>query len=120
MNALCAVELDVIQGEAKSSVRRVAKYFRLSVQDREDLAQELLLDLLRRLRFFDASRGTLGAFSGIVTRRHSSRIARRLRRDTSTVNFVSFDAAPDLIVHVESKEASVRSTCLAISQALRS
>lgn len=53
----------------------------LPPSDHEDLRQELLLDLTRRLKRFDARRGEVGAFARVVLRNQSARIADRVSRE---------------------------------------
>ena len=57
---------------------------RLPRADLDDLRQDLLVDLIRRLPAFDARRGSIGAFAGIVLRNQASRIATRLRERRAT------------------------------------
>src|SRR5439155_119709 len=49
--------------------------------DHEDLRQNILLDLLLRLKAFDPVRGSLGAFAGKIAAHHASRLAYRIRRE---------------------------------------
>lgn len=53
----------------------------LPPSDHEDLRQELLLDLTRRLKRFDARRGEVGALAKVVLRNQSARIADRVSRE---------------------------------------
>ena len=68
---------------------------RLPRTDLDDLRQDLLLDLIRRLPAFDARRGSIGAFAGIILRNQASRIATRLRRERRATggDLLSLDAA---------------------------
>jgi RNA polymerase sigma-70 factor (ECF subfamily) len=52
----------------------------MPICEREDLGQDLLVDLLRRLPAYDPARGSIGAFANIVLRNQSSRIAMRHHR----------------------------------------
>ena len=47
----------------------------MPLREREDLGQDLLVDLLRRLPAYNPSRGSIDAFANIVLRNRSSRIA---------------------------------------------
>lgn len=67
----------IIRREAWRALRRRG----LPAQEREDVEQELLLDLLQRLPAFDAARGSLEAFATVCARHHAVRCAERLRRD---------------------------------------
>jgi len=53
----------------------------LPPHEREDLAQDLLLDLLCRLPAFDPERGTLGAFAATVLGNCTCRITARVKRE---------------------------------------
>jgi RNA polymerase sigma-70 factor (ECF subfamily) len=67
--------------EADAAAARLRRRLRLPRADLDDLRQDLLLDLIRRLPAFDARRGSIGAFAGIILRNQASRIAMRLRRE---------------------------------------
>jgi RNA polymerase sigma-70 factor (ECF subfamily) len=67
--------------EADAAAARLRRRLRLPRADLDDLRQDLLVDLIRRLPAFDARRGSIGAFAGIVLRNHASRIAARLARE---------------------------------------
>lgn len=73
-------DIETIIREADAAARRLRRRLRLPVCEREDLSQELLIDLLRRLPAYDPSRGSIGAYAGIVLRNQSSRIAMRHHR----------------------------------------
>jgi DNA-directed RNA polymerase specialized sigma24 family protein len=73
--------VETITNEAKAAAWRLQRKLGLPACDREDLAQDLLIDLLRRLPAYDPARGNLGAFAGLILRNQSSRIAMRLRRE---------------------------------------
>lgn len=74
-------DIETIIFEAGSAARRLRRRLGLPACDREDLGQDLLIDLLRRLPAFDPARGSLGAFAGLVLRNQSSRIAIRMMRE---------------------------------------
>lgn len=69
-----------ITTEAEAAARRLQRRLGLPACDREDLVQDLLIDLLRRLPAYDPARGSLGAFAGLILRNQSSRIAMRVMR----------------------------------------
>jgi len=77
-------DIETIISEADSAARRLWRRLGLPACDREDLGQDLLIDLLRRLPAFDPARGSLGAFAGLVLRNQSSRIAIRIMRERRT------------------------------------
>lgn len=70
-------DIETIIREADAAARRLRRRLQLQTCDREDLGQDLLVDLLRRLPAFDPSRGSIGAFAGLILRNQSSRIARQ-------------------------------------------
>ena len=74
-------DLVTILDEADAAAARLRRRVRLPRADLDDLRQDLLLDLIRRLPAFDARRGSIGAFAGIVLRNQASRIAARIRRE---------------------------------------
>ena len=73
-------DIETIIHEADAAARRLRRKLNLPHCDREDLGQDLLVDLLRRLPARDPARGTIGAFANIVLRNQSSRIAIRHHR----------------------------------------
>ena len=73
-------DIETIIHEADAVARRLRRKLCLPVCEREDLGQDLLVDLLRRLPAYDPSRGSIGAFANIVLRNQSSRIAMRHHR----------------------------------------
>src|SRR5690606_5810119 len=73
-------DIETIIREADAAAQRLLHKLCLPLCEREDLGQDLLVDLLRRLPAYDASRGTIGAFANIVLRNQSSRIAMRHHR----------------------------------------
>lgn len=70
-------DIETIIREADTAARRLRRRLQLQSCDREDLGQDLLADLLRRLSAYDPSRGSIGAFAGLILRNQSSRIAIR-------------------------------------------
>ena len=78
---LSKADLVTILDRADTAAARLRRRLRLPRTDQDDLRQDLLLDLIRRLPAFDARRGTIGAFAGIVLRNQSARIAARIVRD---------------------------------------
>jgi RNA polymerase sigma-70 factor (ECF subfamily) len=76
-----AAELAIIQGEAEAAARRLARRLNLSPDARCDICQELLADLLARLRHFNPTRGTLGAFAGRIVANQACCIAKRILRE---------------------------------------
>ena len=87
-------DLVTLLEEADAAASRLWRRVRLPRADLDDLRQDLLLDLIRRLPAFDVRRGTMGAFAGIVLRNQASRIATRIRgeRKASGGQPLSLDA----------------------------
>lgn len=73
-------DIETIIREADAAAQLLRRKLCLPVYEREDLGQDLLVDLLRRLPAYDPSRGSIGAFANIVLRNQSSRIAMRHHR----------------------------------------
>ena len=86
--------LACILAEADVAARRLHRRLCLPTADLDDLRQDLLIDLICRLPAFEASRGSIGAFAGIVLRNQSSRIALKHHRDRCSRGgaLVSLDA----------------------------
>ncbi len=74
-------ELEIIQREANAAAQRLARRLNLSADARCDVCQELLADLLARLRHYDPVRGTLGAFAGRIVANQACCIAKRILRE---------------------------------------
>ena len=74
-------DLATILDEADTAAARLRRRLGLRRADLDDLRQDLLLDLIQRLPAFDATRGSIGAFAGIVLRNQSCRIAARVIRE---------------------------------------
>lgn len=73
-------DIETIIREADAAARRLRRKLCMPICEREDLGQDLLVDLLRRLPAYDPARGSIGAFANIVLRNQSSRIAMRHHR----------------------------------------
>ncbi|MDJ0391071.1 sigma factor [Roseomonas sp. E05] len=67
--------------DADRMARRTVRSGRLPTADREDLRQDLLLDLLRRLRHYDPARGSLGAFAQVCFQHRAARAVSAHRRE---------------------------------------
>ena len=74
-------DLVTILDEADVASVRLRRRLGLPRVNLDDLRQDLLLDLIRRLPAFDVRRGSIGAFAGLVLRNQSSRIAARVARE---------------------------------------
>ncbi|MBB5220100.1 RNA polymerase sigma-70 factor (ECF subfamily) [Amaricoccus macauensis] len=73
-------DIEAIIREADAAGQRLRRKLCMPICEREDLGQDLLVDLLRRLPAYDPSRGSIGAFANIVLSNQSSRIAIRHHR----------------------------------------
>ena len=67
--------------EADVAAARLRRRLRPAACDHDDLRQELLVDLIRRLPAYDPARGSLGAFANVVLRNQATRIAARVMRE---------------------------------------
>ena len=73
--------IQTILSEAQAAAKRLHRRLGPASPGQEDLCQDLLIDLLRRLPAFDPKRGSLGAFSGLILRNQASRIAMRTMKE---------------------------------------
>lgn len=73
--------LDLAIRLADIAATRLVRQLRLPAHDREDLRQDLLVDLVARLRSFDPRRGAPGTFIATVIAHRAGRLARRICRD---------------------------------------
>lgn len=78
---------------ATTRAYQMATRFGLSRADREDLHQELMLDLLERAEQFDPGKGSPGTFTGMVSQHRASEFLCQLTKDRSRLSFCSGDAA---------------------------
>jgi RNA polymerase sigma-70 factor (ECF subfamily) len=73
----------------------MAARFGLSPADREDLQQELILDLLEHQDKFDPAKGSAGTFTGMVSKHRSVEFLDRLMKDRSRLAFIGHLDAND-------------------------
>ncbi len=87
-------DLNLLLAEADAAARRLRRTLRLPHGELADLRQDLLVDLIARLRGFDPQRGSLGAFANTVLRHRSAEITDRVLRDRRLIGEhpVSLDA----------------------------
>ena len=90
---LSLADLDVVHPLAERQARRLCRSLRRSIHEREDITQDLLLDLLARLPSFDPTRGALAAFATVCFQHRASRLATRLRRERRERHEASLDDA---------------------------
>ena len=74
-------DLQILLHEADITARRLVRQLRLPRADLDDVRQDLLVDLIARLPAYDAVRGTLGAFAGVILTNRVTRIANKVKRD---------------------------------------
>jgi RNA polymerase sigma factor (sigma-70 family) len=73
-----------------------AARFDLSQADREDLYQELILDLLERADRFDPAKGSAGTFTGLVSLNCANDFLARMKKDRERLLFcMDYAAAND-------------------------
>lgn len=77
---ISSADLAVLRREAELTARRLMRRMDLPAQERDDLHQDLLLGLFRRLKDFDPRRGSLAAFAAVVARHGATLILARQRR----------------------------------------
>lgn len=84
-------EVALLQREADRAAARLVRAFRLPAHERDDLRQDLLVDLISRIKDYDPARGCLGAFTATVVAHRTARLARRICRDRAVFAPVSLD-----------------------------
>jgi RNA polymerase sigma-70 factor (ECF subfamily) len=89
---LHSAETTALLRQADREARRVCRLAGLPAQDQEDVRQDLLLDLLGRLRSYDPKRGTLGAFAQVCFGHRTGRLTARSRRERAHRHPLAFDA----------------------------
>jgi DNA-directed RNA polymerase specialized sigma24 family protein len=77
-------QLRTMMASAAYHARRVARTMRLGDAEREDVEQDILLALLERRRFFDASRGAWSSFAERVARQVAQGLADAIGADRRT------------------------------------
>jgi len=88
---LSAEALQALDRDADRHALRIVRVCRIPQREREDLRQELLTELLRRLKHFDPDRGSLGGFASVCFSHHAARLIERILRGR-TAMAVSLDA----------------------------
>jgi DNA-directed RNA polymerase specialized sigma24 family protein len=92
--SISTTDICVLLREANAASRRLVRGLGLPNHDHEDLRQDLLVDLIARLKWFSPDRGSLGAFAGTVSRHRTLRLANRIYRER-TVFAPACDRSPD-------------------------
>jgi DNA-directed RNA polymerase specialized sigma24 family protein len=76
---------------ADAAAAGLCRTLRLPTEDREDLRQELLVDLLARVPAYDPGRGPFAAFARVCIRHAAGRLAARIRRERAERHPVGLD-----------------------------
>ena len=76
-NTFCQAILNA----AAVRTHQTATRFGLSIADREDLYQALVLDLLERARLFEPSKGSAHTFAAVVAKHRAIDFLKRLKKD---------------------------------------
>jgi RNA polymerase sigma-70 factor (ECF subfamily) len=84
-------DLEILLHEADVAARRLSRQLGLCCDDLADLRQDLLTDLISRIKDFDPTRGSLGAFAGTVVAHRAARLAARIRRERAVFAPFSLD-----------------------------
>ncbi len=87
--SISPMDLRVLLREATTAARGLVRRLGLPSHEQEDLRQELLVDLIARLKWFDPSRGTLSAFASVIIRHRAGRLGKRLNRERAIFASVS-------------------------------
>ncbi|MFI0848875.1 sigma factor [Mesorhizobium sp. IMUNJ 23232] len=66
--------------EAELVAARLVRRMRLPPHEKEDIAQDLLVDFIARLKHFKPDRGSPGAFAGTTMKHCAARLANRIAR----------------------------------------
>lgn len=75
---LSSTEQSLLLKEADAATARLRWRLRLTPEAAEDVRQDLLLDLVRRMATYDPARGPIGPFAGRILRNRGSEIAAAL------------------------------------------
>ena len=81
--------LDAALAAAATRTYRLAARLRLPRADREDMQQELLLDLLERAPGFDPQRACANTFTGVVSQHRAVEVLDALMKDRARMCFFS-------------------------------
>lgn len=73
---------------AATRTYRLAVRFGLTPAEREDIHQDLILNLLEHADQFDPAKGSVNTFTGMVSRHRSVELLDRLMKDRSRLTFV--------------------------------
>jgi RNA polymerase sigma-70 factor (ECF subfamily) len=80
-SSISPMDLCVLLREATMAAGGLVRRLGLPGHEQEDLRQELLVDLISRLKWFDPARGTLSAFASVILRHRAGRVGKRINRE---------------------------------------
>jgi DNA-directed RNA polymerase specialized sigma24 family protein len=86
---------------AKTRTYRAAVSAGLSPADREDLYQEILLDLLERETQFNPARGSAGTFTGLVSEHRTAEFLNARKADRERLSFAAGEDFDFLVVGMD-------------------
>ena len=89
--SLTLADLHRLRPILRRESRRTLRLARLPGHDREDVEQDMVLDLLARLGTFDPERGSLEAFATVCFRHRGYRLAQQAQRDRQRLHLTGFD-----------------------------
>lgn len=84
---------DAVKNAAATRTYRMAVRFGLPAADREDIQQELILDMLERAHHFDPAKGSAGTFTGMVSEHRATELLDKLMKDRRRLSFGSSPTA---------------------------
>lgn len=96
---------DAIKNAAATRTYRMAVRFGLPAAEREDIQQELILDMLERADQFDPTKGSAGTFTGVVSEHRATELLDALMKDRQRLSFGSNPTAANDPDFNESGEA---------------
>lgn len=80
-------ELNAALVDARRIAQRLASRAG-TLEDVDDIAQDLLLELLSRLKYFRQSRGSFGSFANVVMHHGAARIVAKIRRHREHLGYL--------------------------------
>ncbi len=89
-----AAPLDIqsLLTQAEIAAGRLCRRYRSHLLEHEDVRQDLLLDLVARLKLFDAAQSSLPTFAAICFQHRSTRLTRLLQRELQARHPAALDA----------------------------
>jgi DNA-directed RNA polymerase specialized sigma24 family protein len=84
---------EAVKNAAATRTYRMAARFGLPTAEREDIQQELILDMLERAHQFDPAKGSAGTFTGMVSEHRATELLDKLMKDRQRLSFGSSQTA---------------------------